>query len=300
MSIDLDRWAMFVAISDVGSLSRAAIATDKPQSLLSRQLTAMEETCGCALFHRTGRGLVPTEIGDAILPRVRALLAEADDILLSTRARSGVPTGRVSIGLLPSIDIASALVTAVAERFPEVTLHLMQGSTGRLAEAVASGRADLALLMRDPSGLVAHEEVVRRLSIHLVGPPGDALTAGATVPLSALNGLPLIMAASPNAFRLHIERVAARHGVKPNFPSDVDPLQMQMALVAAGHGWTVTTDLGARQNPPVQHARIVDPEIELPLVLAVSSQRPVTLAMRRVSELLRQLVPGKEIPTADI
>ena len=65
---------------------------------------------------------------------------------------------------------------------------------------------------------------------------------------------------------------------------------MQTALVAAGHGWTVTTELGARDGTGVQHAHIIEPALELPLVLSVTTQRPTTLAMRRVSELIRQLV----------
>jgi LysR family transcriptional regulator, nitrogen assimilation regulatory protein len=268
--------------------------TDRPQSVLSRQMTALEEACGCELFHRTGRGVVPTEIGAAILPRIRALIAEAEDIMLTIRSRAGVPAGRVAIGLLPSIDIAAELVSAVEEKFPEVQLHLTQGSTGQLAEAVSTGRVDLAMLLRDPGGVGPTEETLRTMPIHLVGPKGDPLTAGETVPAKALDGLKLIMARAPNAFRLHIEQIARKLGATPHFATEVDTLVMQKSLVAAGHGWTVTTELGARDTLAglLQSARIVDPPIELPLVLVTTTQRPTTLAMRRVSELLRKLVRG--------
>lgn len=273
-------------------MSKAAVATDRLQSVLSRQIAALEESCNCELFHRTGRGVVPTEVGAALLPRVRALLAESADILLTIRSRAGVPAGRVTVGLLPSINIAPQLVTEIAARFPEIQLHLIQGSTGQLAEALAIGRVDLALLMRDPGGVGQTEEAIRAMPIYLVGGQGDPMTAGETVPLQALDGLPLIMAGAPNAFRLHIEQTTRRNGIVPLFRTDADSLTMQMTLVKAGHGWTVTTEMGVRgevAHSMLQAARIVDPPVELPLVMAMTTQRPATLAMRRVSELLRKL-----------
>jgi DNA-binding transcriptional LysR family regulator len=283
---------LFVAVADAGSLSKAAIMTDRPQSVLSRQITALEESCGCALFHRTGRGVVLTEAAQSILPRIRALLADADDILLSLRSRAGVPTGRVSVGLLPSLDIARDLVAAADELYPEVQLHLTEGSTGQLAEAVAMGRVDLAVLMREPGAVGPTEELLAAGRIYLVGPPGDTLTAAETVPLASLDGLRLFMARPPNAFRIHVEQTARKHGLAPNFSTEVDTLSMQKSLVAAGRGWTVTSEMGARvdvSNGRLQAAMIVDPPLELPVVLVSTTQRPATLAMRRVSELIRRL-----------
>ncbi|MFC3216844.1 LysR family transcriptional regulator [Comamonas sp. JC664] len=43
-----------MAIAELGSLTRAALFLDSNQSLLSRQLNALERDCGARLFNRTG------------------------------------------------------------------------------------------------------------------------------------------------------------------------------------------------------------------------------------------------------
>lgn len=77
LTADLHRWRTFVAISELGSLTRASLFLDTNQSLLSRQLNKLERECGARLFNRTGRGVELSEIGQRLLPQVKALLASA-------------------------------------------------------------------------------------------------------------------------------------------------------------------------------------------------------------------------------
>ena len=57
LAADLHKWRAFIAIGELGSLTRAALYLDSNQSLLSRQLNALERECGARLFNRTGRGV---------------------------------------------------------------------------------------------------------------------------------------------------------------------------------------------------------------------------------------------------
>ena len=61
IAADLHKWRAFVAIGELGSLTRAALFLDSNQSLLSRQLNALERDCGSRLFTRTGRGVELSE-----------------------------------------------------------------------------------------------------------------------------------------------------------------------------------------------------------------------------------------------
>ena len=47
---------------------------DSNQSLLSRQLNALERECGARLFNRTGRGVELSDVGQRIFPQVKALV----------------------------------------------------------------------------------------------------------------------------------------------------------------------------------------------------------------------------------
>ena len=103
IAADLHKWRAFVAIGELGSLTRAALFLDSNQSLLSRQLNALERECGARLFNRTGRGVELSEIGTRLFPQVKTLLTDAERLELDIRGEAKAPSGRVTLGSLPSI-----------------------------------------------------------------------------------------------------------------------------------------------------------------------------------------------------
>ena len=70
-------WKLFIDAAEFGSLSKVAAAYGTSQPHISRQISELEQECGGRLFHRTGRGVVLTEFGLRIAPKVRAWLASS-------------------------------------------------------------------------------------------------------------------------------------------------------------------------------------------------------------------------------
>lgn len=291
--MDMERWKLFLLVNEMGSLSKAAVMLNRPQPVISRHINALEAECGCSLFYRTGRGVALSEVGQAILPRIQAMIAESEQILLDIKGQASIPTGRVSVGLMPSIKIAVDFVRMAREQFPGIDLHLTEATGGQLAEQVATGRIDLALVLREPGTVGPTEEALLRLPMCLLGPPGDPVASNGPIPLSAASGLPLVMAKPPNALRMLVEHTARRADVVLNYSTQVDPIATQKLLVAAGMGWVITTRMSARveiENGDLAAADIVDPPMELLLVLVRSNQRPATLAIRKIARLLSDLI----------
>lgn len=96
------RWTLFVRVVAAGSLSKAAVLLDMPQSMVSRNIAVLESQCGERLFHRTGRGVVLTEFGEQLLPCISGLLADAEGLADDIRNLRGKPVGEVVVGMLPS------------------------------------------------------------------------------------------------------------------------------------------------------------------------------------------------------
>ena len=55
LTSDLQKWRAFIAIAELGSLTRAAIFLDSNQSLLSRHLNALERDCKARLASAQNR-----------------------------------------------------------------------------------------------------------------------------------------------------------------------------------------------------------------------------------------------------
>lgn len=82
---DLDRLKLLVAFDAIlveGTLARAAGKLGKTPSAMSRILRQLREHYGQELFERTGKGMVPTAFAENLRPRIRALVAEANSLLL--------------------------------------------------------------------------------------------------------------------------------------------------------------------------------------------------------------------------
>ncbi|PZU10980.1 LysR family transcriptional regulator [Sphingomonas sp.] len=292
-ALDIERWKLFLLIAEVGSLSRAAVMLSRPQPVISRQIAALEIACQCTLFYRTGRGLKLTETGEAIRDRVRALVTEADQLLVDLKSRGGLPVGNVSLGLLPSVPIAADLTRMVARDHPGIDLHLTEASGGQLGEQVAAGRIDLALVLREPGMLQSKDEALLRLPMCFVTPPDDPLASAAGVTLETIGSRRLLMAKPPNAPRMLVDQAARKAGVQLNFGMDVDQLATQRTLVAAGLGCTIATRGAVREAAALGNVgavEIVEPALEIILALARSTQRPPTLAIRTIARLVSDLV----------
>jgi DNA-binding transcriptional LysR family regulator len=255
--------------------------------MVSRAIAHLERQCGERLFVRTGRGVVPTEFGAQLLPRVAQLAADADALLEDIRAASGKPVGEVLIGLLPSAvpRFAGPLIAAVQAQMPGLRLHLVEAASALLEEHLREGRLDMAVVLREDAASVGDERVLARVPLHLVGRRGDAAVARGEVPLAELSGLPLVVPARPHLLRARLDQLAAGHGLRLRVAVEADSVQLQYQVAAAGGGYAIASVAGPLDER-LACARIVRPELERFIVLAESPRRPHTRATREVRRLV--------------
>ncbi|HEU0204974.1 MAG TPA: LysR family transcriptional regulator [Burkholderiaceae bacterium] len=215
IAADLHKWRAFLAIGELGSLTRAALFLDSNQSLLSRQLNALEHECGARLFVRTGRGVELSDVGQRIFPQVKALLAGAEQLEVEIRGEAREPAGRVTVGSLPSIasPVVPRLFTQLRARYPAVTLKILEGSSGQVEEWLADARVDIAILYRYGASLPEHEQALATVDSYLIGARGDKRTATAEVPFSTLHELPFILPSVPNGLRTALDSLARQEKI---------------------------------------------------------------------------------------
>ena len=288
------KWLVFMKVAELGSLTRAATFFDVPQSMISRHIAQLETQCGSRLFRRTGRGVLLTEFGEQIYPRIKTLLADADQLADDIRVSGGMPMGEVRVGILPSTVhvLASVLFRQTRQRFPRIKLHLSEGPSPQLEEQLREGRMDMALLLREGLANNAGETMVAQVSLRLVGPRGDPLVENGTVPFRALAGLPLVVPSFPHSLRSRLDALSEGRGMRLDIAVEADSIRLQHEIVAAGGGYAITAGLFEMTGDPrLNSALIVEPELLRSVVLATTLRRPHTMATREVFRLITQTVP---------
>lgn len=150
INFDWNRARAFLVTAEEGSLSAAARALGLTQPTLGRQVAALEEELGVALFERVGRGLELTPGGLDLVDHVRAMADAAGRVSLTASGRSQSIEGTVCI---TATEVASAFV------LPGVLAGLRQAYPGISVEIVASNslqdlrrrEADIAIRSARPT-----------------------------------------------------------------------------------------------------------------------------------------------------
>lgn len=292
--MDYATWKLFVDAAELGSLSKVAVAYNTSQPHVSRQIVELENQCGGRLFQRTGRGVVLTELGQRILPKVRAWLSSTDQLENDIRTTAGKPIGTVRIGILPSTahPLVSTLFYRLREQYPLVQLSVREGQGAQLETWLESGYVDLAILFRHSPTPKNGDVYLEETATYLVSAVGDPITSKRTVPFSALNELPLVMFCRPNSWRDRFDQLSAEHGVRLNVMVEADSLSLQTHIAADGRAYALLGPYAiadASRHTPLQASRLVEPSVTRYLALAMSPHGEMTLACRTVMKLTQEI-----------
>ena len=295
VTADLNRWRTFVAISELGSLTRAALFLDTNQSLLSRQINKLERDCGARLFNRTGRGVELSEVGQRLFPTVKALLRDAELLEEEIRGGTSEPTGQVTLGFLPSIALpmVGKLFSRVRKRYPAVNLKVLEGSSGQVEEWLADARVDIAILYRYGASPPELERALALVNSYLIGAAGDATTLSPEVAFGKLDNLPFILPSAPNGLRTALDAVARQCHLKLDPVIEADSLPLQKSLVAHEHLYTVLPLHAVWQEVQagvLQASKIVDPPFQRTISMASAKSKGPTRAVAAVEGLIVEIV----------
>ncbi|CAN5714545.1 LysR family transcriptional regulator [soil metagenome] len=295
VAADLHKWRAFVAIGELGSLTRAALFLDSNQSLLSRQLNALERECGSRLFNRTGRGVELSEVGQRLFPQVKALLSDAQLLEQEIRGEAREASGRVTLGLLPSIGnpLMGRLFTEVRTRHPAISLKVLEGSSGQVEEWLADARVDIAVLYRYGPTLPDSEQSLAVVDSYLIGARGDRASANPEVAFESIGGLPYILPSAPNGLRTALDAIARQHHITMAPVIEADSLPLQKSLVETERLYTVLPLHAVWvevADGRVQASRIVEPSITRVVSMVTAKSKGPARAVSAVASLIVEIV----------
>ncbi|MFF9212374.1 MULTISPECIES: LysR family transcriptional regulator [unclassified Streptomyces] len=203
----------FMAVVTEGSFTAAARAELIVQSALSTSIRNLERELGADLFERTGRRVVLTEAGRALLPQARALLAGAEAARDAVAAVTGLATGRVSVGTIQTLTCVDlpAELASFHQRFPGVQVSVRDAPVGELTDALRAGELDLAFLAPDarevPEGL--HGYATWQEELVLITAPGHPLARAGRTLIKDLADEPFVDFRAGTGLETAVRRLAA-------------------------------------------------------------------------------------------
>ncbi|MES3000810.1 MAG: LysR family transcriptional regulator [Pseudomonadota bacterium] len=170
----------FLAVAQEGSYSGAAQRVALTQAAVGLQMRALEAELKTALFERSGRGVLLTAAGRALIPRAEQLLDSYEQLHEGLEEESEI-AGTVTVGsTVSAMGLLSNTVVAMKPRYPRLNVRLVVQESSGLARSVLSGKLDAAVMVegtpQERQGLLwtpLYTEPLTVVASSLVARPGS-------------------------------------------------------------------------------------------------------------------------------
>jgi DNA-binding transcriptional LysR family regulator len=142
----------FYWVVRLGSIKQAAQHLHLAQPTVSLRISDLEGQFGHPVFERAHRKLTLTRQGEALVPRVTALINELSALRQMARSTADA-VGVARIGLSETVAqvCLPACVKRLARDFPSIQLDITIGTSGELEQDVMDRKLDLAFVI-NPRG----------------------------------------------------------------------------------------------------------------------------------------------------
>lgn len=261
----------FAQVARLGSVSRAAEALGISQPAVTLQLQALAHDHGVVLLQRSGRRLVPTEAGEALLALARPLVDGIDGLGPALQARLQARAPDALVVAAGSVALRR-LLPPVAGGWRGGPLRVVHAGGVAALEQLRAGSVAVAVgSWLDVPGDIEFVPLVHSPACLLV-PAGHPLAALDPAGTTDLAGHGLVLPSSRHTSRQLVDLAFGRAGLALTVAREAGDWPAAVALVALGQGITISTRLAAPAD---------DPRITVLPLPAAFPARPYGFAMRR-------------------
>jgi LysR family transcriptional activator of nhaA len=232
----------FWSVVRTGSLARACEELALSAPTISAQLRTLEERLGEKLLTKSGRTLVPTEVGRLVYGYADEIFSLGRDLVDALEHRPTRRPLRLAVGIddvVPKEIAHRVLEPALALKQP-VRIVCREGTLERLVADLAVHEIDLVL----SDAPITPSLHVRAYSHHL-GTCEESWMATADLAKTlrrgfpqSLHGVPALLPTDDTAIRRALDQWFDRQGVRPVVRGEFEDYALMREFARAGHGFT--------------------------------------------------------------
>ncbi|MES2943174.1 MAG: LysR family transcriptional regulator [Pseudomonadota bacterium] len=146
--INLDQLRTLIAVTDLGTFSKAALALNLAQPTVSLHISELESRLGTALVVRGGKNVQPTSAGALLVERARRLLRDADDAVDAVKRHVDGRSGRVRLATSTGVVVylLPQVLQAMERAHPDIDVEVSILGSAETLERLRQGTLDVGLV----------------------------------------------------------------------------------------------------------------------------------------------------------
>lgn len=131
----------FLAVAHHKSFTKAAQALHISQPSISKSIRTLEEEWGVTLFHRHSRDIELTEVGQALLPKIKTIVGQFQQLSQQMSDKKTLQHGELVIGIPPMVGtrFISPLLAEFHTLYPHISIAVEEWGGNKVAKSILDG-----------------------------------------------------------------------------------------------------------------------------------------------------------------
>ncbi|MBM3107532.1 LysR family transcriptional regulator [Pseudomonas sp. V1] len=252
----------FIEVIHNGGFTQASHILNISQSAVSKQVAQLEQDLGTPLLERQGSQLHLTSAGKIVLERGEVMLRMRQELLNELDDLSQLGRGELRLGLpqLGSDALFARLFAEYRRRHPNITIHLLEGGSRSVEQAVLSGELELGGSLT-PNDLAFAFQPFCNEPLDALLPTDHPLAGAGRVSLAQLADTPFLLYQRSFVLNDRLLGACQQMGFTPKEGGRSGQADFLAALVAAGQGVVLLPSVVARglERPGVVRLTLSEP-----------------------------------------
>lgn len=261
------RLAYFYHAVLTGTIRASADKLGVAPSVVSRQITQLEEELGCILIERHRKGVWPTEAGELLLKYYRESVANEESCLAELRALQGLKSGHVALAIGEGFmgELMSKVLPAFQAQYPDLSLSIQVAGSSGLIRKLEEDEAHIGVLFHPPKHNKLRSHEISRHPLCAIVPPNHPLTRHeAPIHLEDIMPYPLVLQEKEFGVRQLIQVAEYQHRVTLLPVMTVNSFGLLKEFVRSNMGVTILPEFVVRRE--LDDQQVVSLPIEDPIL----------------------------------
>ena len=262
----------FHAVATVGSFTGAAHSLHLSQPTVTMQVGQLEELYKVELFHRAGRRVLPTEMGERLLHLSRQIFSLEAEALQLLRESGELRSGHLRVAAVGPAQV-TAMLAVFHQRYPGIRISVSTGNSQDVLDRLADYSADVGVLAQVASDRRFVSMPYSEHPVVIFCSTQHRFARRRSIRTAELAHEKLILRELGSTTRMAIEQALRQAQIEPDVVMEVGSREIIREAVAQNLGVAAVSEVEFVPGPGLHAVRLDDAQIRTHVHMACLAER---------------------------